>query len=216
MTSPAAQGLFLDLDGTLADSMPVLRQVYFRFLEELGRQGSDQEFDALAGRPLGVIVPRLMQVHGLEDAAPALMAAYYGLIGQVYQTHARPTPGARQLLEAARRQGVRVAVVTSSDRAMAHGFLAHSGLAPLVDQVVTTEDTPRGKPAPDPYLRALALTGLGPDKALAVEDTALGASAALAAGIATYIVGPAGERPWVEGAAGYLDSLDQLIPRLAG
>lgn len=55
MTSPDIRGLFLDLDGTLADSMPVMRETYFRFLARRGAQGSQEEFDSLAGRPLSDI-----------------------------------------------------------------------------------------------------------------------------------------------------------------
>jgi beta-phosphoglucomutase-like phosphatase (HAD superfamily) len=44
------RGMFLDMDGTLADSVSVLRRVYFRFLEKSGCVGSDTEFDALNGR----------------------------------------------------------------------------------------------------------------------------------------------------------------------
>jgi len=39
MTAGRVKGLFLDLDGTLADSMPVMRRVYFDFLARLGRAG---------------------------------------------------------------------------------------------------------------------------------------------------------------------------------
>jgi beta-phosphoglucomutase-like phosphatase (HAD superfamily) len=40
MSEPVRRGLLLDLDGTLADSLSVLRQIYFDFLEIYGGTGS--------------------------------------------------------------------------------------------------------------------------------------------------------------------------------
>ncbi|MFH1033248.1 MAG: HAD-IA family hydrolase [Pseudomonadota bacterium] len=214
METLPARGLFLDLDGTLADSMPVLEGVYFRFLEERQSPGSQDEFLALAGLPLTETVVRLKKSHRLPDPVGELLADYYNLMDKVYQSAAQPTPGARALLDAARRGGVAVAVVTSARGEVARGFLEHHGLAGLVDQVLGAEATRRGKPHPDPYQKALELTGLGPAQALAVEDTPLGASAALAAGIPTYVITPAGRHPHVPGAAGHIRRLDELIPLL--
>jgi phosphoglycolate phosphatase-like HAD superfamily hydrolase len=47
------RGLFVDLDGTLADSLGLLRKVYFRFMEKFGRKGSDSEFNQPARGPSG-------------------------------------------------------------------------------------------------------------------------------------------------------------------
>jgi HAD superfamily hydrolase (TIGR01509 family) len=216
MTREAVRGLFLDLDGTLADSMPVLARVYFRFLEGRDRVGNQRQFEELAGLPLTETVARLKKLYRLPDPLPEMLADYYELVDQVYQTAAQPAPGAQDLLAAASRLGVAVVVVTSARGEVARGFLHNHGLWHLVRAVVGAEATRRGKPHPDPYQKALEVTDLSPNQALAVEDTALGASAALAAGIPTHVIGPPETRPQVPGAAGYIERLDQLIPLLAG
>lgn len=104
----------LGLDGVLADSMPVLEELYLRFMELHGQADSHEEFQALAGLPILELVARLKKVHQLALEATALAADYYGLIDSAYQDAARPTPGSRELLSAARRQGVPVVVFTSS------------------------------------------------------------------------------------------------------
>src|SRR5271166_2066937 len=60
-TPPDRRGLFLDLDGTLADSLGVLRRVYFCFLREFNQEGSDAEFDRLNGPKLSEIVGALQK-----------------------------------------------------------------------------------------------------------------------------------------------------------
>jgi beta-phosphoglucomutase-like phosphatase (HAD superfamily) len=48
---------------------------------------------------------------------------------------------------------------------------------------VTADDVPHSKPAPDVYLLAMAQLGIKADEAIAIEDTAAGAQAAVAAGL---------------------------------
>lgn len=205
------KGLFLDLDGTLADSMPVMRQVYFEFLARLGRQGSDAEFDSVVGITLLQTVKALKAAHGLDQEPLDLLRFYNSLVDAVYITHAAPTPGARELLMAARAAGVYSAVVTSAIRPVAAGWLAHNGLDALVAAIVAAEDVAYGKPDPEPYLKALGLAGVAAAAGLAVEDSSTGARAAIAAGIPTWIVGPPELRPTPWGAAGAVARLDELV-----
>lgn len=214
MAQAGIKGLFLDLDGTLADSMPVMRQVYFDFLARLDRQGSDADFDSVVGYTLLDTVKRLKERHDLPQPPLSLLALYNDLVDEVYITHARPFAGAAELLAAARGRGVFTAVVTSATRRVPELWLEHNDLDRLVSTVVAAEDVARGKPDPEPYQRALDLAGLIGPQALAVEDSATGARAAIAAGIPTYIVGPAALRPEVPGAAGAVAGLAELIALL--
>jgi HAD superfamily hydrolase (TIGR01509 family) len=96
-------------------------------------------------------------------------------------------PGVHETLEALRGR-VRLALVTGSSRR--HLLLVHrfTGLLPFFECVVTREDSDRAKPAPDPYLVALARLGLPPESCLAVEDSARGAASAASAGIRCVVV----------------------------
>jgi phosphoglycolate phosphatase-like HAD superfamily hydrolase len=59
-------GLFLDLDGTLADSLSLMRANYDRLLARHDRQGSDAEFDRMNGPPLSLVSQELIRAHGLK------------------------------------------------------------------------------------------------------------------------------------------------------
>ncbi len=175
--------LLLDLDGTLADSIDVARDVYRRFLTERHRQPSDAEFDALNGPPLGVVVERLRATHDLRETAAMLLARYETLFDEAYRDVA-PMPGARALLTAARRAGMACAVVTSNTAARANDWLSRRGLLASMDAVVAGP-VGRGKPWPDPYLEVLRVLGRRSDEAIAIEDSTQGASAATGAAIFT-------------------------------
>jgi len=213
--SERSRGLFLDLDGTLADSLPMMRAVYARFLERHGRTGSEAEFDRLNGPPLSEVVDRLKAAHGLEGTHEALMTDYAVLIDQAYDD-APPAEGAAALLDAGRARGWAAAVVTGHAAGRARRWLRRHGLDPLVAVVVGDGDCARGKPYPDPYLAAIERCGCLAGDSLAVEDTPDGATAAVAAGLATYVLARpphATETIW-PAVAGFLPGLSGLLPKL--
>lgn len=179
------RGLLLDLDGTLADSQPVMRLAYARFLDSCGRVGSDGEFDSLNGPPLAEVVRRLIAAHRLEEPAEMLLARYRDRIDALYAA-APPRPGARELLIWAQDNGIATGVVTSNDNRRTRDWLAEAGLADLIGVVVSGEMVTQGKPDPEPYRLALGLIHCSAAETVAVEDSPQGAQAALKAGLRCY------------------------------
>lgn len=183
------RGLLLDLDGVLCDSLPALRAAYHGFLADLGRAGSDEEFESLNGPPLEEVARRLALAHGLTDAPEALLAALKARAAEAHAA-AAPAAGAREVLREAQAFGWRIAVVTSAPGQSARAWIDRAGLDPYVDILVHGEAVSRGKPDPEPYRLATARLGCAPGACVAVEDSVQGASAALAAGAPTYVLGP--------------------------
>lgn len=181
------KGLFLDLDGTLADSLALLRGVYDEFLRQFGCTGSAAEFQDLIGPPIPVVVARLQEAHRLPGAAEELVARYHALIAKVHGA-APPAEGAREVLERAQERSWTVAVVTSATRAEASAWLARAGLAPFVATIIGGDEVSRGKPDPEPYRLALERTGCDAPSSLAIEDSTAGAHAAMAAGLPTWLL----------------------------
>ncbi|MEU4407278.1 HAD family phosphatase [Streptosporangium sp. NPDC023963] len=92
-----------------------------------------------------------------------------------------PLPGAIRLLDDLGSEGVPTALVSASPRLIVDMVL-HTVGAERFALVVAAEDTARGKPLPDPYLRAASGLGLDPADCVAVEDSPTGLAAARAAG----------------------------------
>jgi HAD superfamily hydrolase (TIGR01509 family) len=185
MGSNNLHGLFLDLDGTLADSLSLMREVYRLFLEKYSRTPSNDEFDAMNGPPLVEVVKSLAIIHGLDSTLEDLLSEYNCLIDNVYGL-VSPSPNARALLEEARKRGWVIGIVTSNDEKRTREWLNKNGLISLVDSVVTGTDVTNGKPEPDPYLLALERSGCVASLAIAVEDSPQGAQSAIRAGLRTF------------------------------
>lgn len=176
---PAA--LLIDLDGTMADSLPALRACFDRFLRSRGIAIEAGDFDRFDGVSLSLIPERLQSHYGIDEPLDELRSEYEAAVEAVYVT-IEPAPGARDLVRIAYDAGVALALVTSAPRRLATGFLASSGFLGSFSEVVAGEDAP---PKPDPglFLTALAQVGIGPDDAIAVEDSLSGVASARGAGL---------------------------------
>ncbi|NQV82503.1 MAG: HAD-IA family hydrolase [Rhodospirillales bacterium] len=208
-------GLFLDLDGTLADSLGVMRRVYFRFLSDLDRAGSDGEFDSLNGPPLRVIIERLQETHRLDGAIDDLHDRYIAQVADCYRDVA-PMDGAKELLAAAQGQGWPIAVVTSNEKKLVTEWLNRTGLDAWIEVIVSGEDVAHGKPDPEPYEAALRQTRCSAPGSIAVEDSLIGATAARAAGLRTFLLqrdGPPDDADTKDFQV--ITELHQMIPRLS-
>ncbi len=99
--------------------------------------------------------------------------------------------GVRRLLEAARAEGLRLAIATTTTPANVTALLRHS-LAPDAEdwfEVIAAGDiVPAKKPAPDIFVWAMQQMGLKPAQCLVLEDSENGVLSARGAGIDAIVV----------------------------
>ena len=181
------RALLLDLDGTLADSLPALKQVYRTFLSRFGVGGTEEEFQSLNGPPLREVCRILQETHRLPGGLDELYSDYQRLLAQAH-AEIPPAIGAENVLFTARMNGWATAVVTSTPRAVAKSWLDRHRLNGLIDFIIGGDDVVAGKPNPEPYSLALERAGCAAENAIAVEDSAKGATAALMAGVPTWLL----------------------------
>lgn len=172
-------GFLLDLDGTLVDSEPLHRAGYESYFAHRGWEVPD--LSVFTGR-------RAEDVFATEPGPwagldPAEVLA--GVLAHVPDEAARPVPGARDLVVAARAGGVPVAIVTSARPPWVRRSLVESLDLPAdgVDLVVTAEDVADGKPHPAGFALACERLGIDPARAVAAEDSPAGVRAATGAGV---------------------------------
>jgi HAD superfamily hydrolase (TIGR01509 family) len=205
--------ILLDLDGTLADSLPAMRRAYGEFLRQLKIEPTDAEFDSLNGPTLEEIVHRLSVSHRLGAEEPQLLAIYLQIVAQSY-ADVSPNPGAEYLLEKARSNACTVGIVTSNSTRCAEDWLVAARLSHRVDFVVSGDDVAHGKPHPEPYVMAAARAQRAFAKIVAVEDSPQGAQSAVSAGLKTFVLTREfGRHSWPDGvtAVGSLATLaDEL------
>lgn len=181
------KALFLDLDGTLADSLRVMWQAYSDFCHSFSFEPTREEFARLNGPPLPEVVRLLHAWHNLPGTPDKLYETYQGIVDTIYLSVA-PAQGAASLLQKAKEKDCLVAIVTSNSALRTAAWLSRSDLSQYIDFVVSGDDVRKGKPDPEPYLVALQKSAISADQSLAVEDSPSGVRSALAAGIRTCAI----------------------------
>ena len=105
------------------------------------------------------------------------------------RVHASPVlPGVLDYFAEARETGMKIGVASSSSREWVQGHLERLGLAEWVDSVKTRDDVSAAKPDPELYLASLDALGVSAGRAVAIEDSAIGMTAAVAAGLFCVVV----------------------------
>ena len=205
-------GLFLDLDGTLADSLGVMRKIYDQFLAGFDRSSSQAEFDRLNGPSLLDVVKILKRDHDLVPSVEDLLSVYKNYLNTAYG-EVQPSRGAGALIDSAVDEGWTVSVVSSNVSNTVVSWLKEVGFDDKISVIATGDTVARGKPAPDLYLKAIKDSGCDIASSYAVEDTLTGVRSAVGAGLATFAVVVEGAHvvEWPPGVR-TIACLDQLIP----
>src|SRR5262245_36554972 len=142
-----ADALFIDLDGTLADSHGALRACFDTFLARRGL-ADPAYFDALDGVRLSDIPARLRERFAVAEPLAELRREYEESVTKAYEC-VEPAAGAAELVRAAAAAGTPLVVVTSAPRSLAEAFLRTAGMEDDFVAVVSGEDAPA---KPDPAL----------------------------------------------------------------
>ena len=189
--APRWRTVIFDLDGTLANTIPLIVASYqHAFRTVLGEEVDDRRARAWIGRPL---LPALLEEspehgHALDEEYRRWNLANTSRLIEQY-------PGVPGLLSALADAGVVTAVATSKRRLTARLALEGVGLDTAIDVVAALEDTSEHKPDPAPLLHAAKVLGVDPAECAYVGDAVVDLLAAKAAGMAAVAVSwGAGER----------------------
>ncbi|WP_240311706.1 HAD family hydrolase [Nocardioides houyundeii] len=218
-TSTTMRAVLWDMDGTLVDTEPYWIAAEFALADRYGGTWSQEHALNLVGNDLLASGRYIREHMGIPlEPAEIVEALLDSVIAQVEES-VPWRPGARELLADLGRAGVPCALVTMSYRRLVEPLLA-SLPAGTFAAVVTGDVVTRGKPDPEPYLKAAAELGLAAGDCLAIEDSNTGARSAESAGcvvlcVPNHVPILAGERRVFADTLAGLDA-EALSARYAG
>jgi len=178
------RGVLFDLDGVIVDT---LHYHYLAWKHMFGKHGgspvsehtvllhegrNSREILPILMKETGVAIPEAQQAAFIEEKR-----AYFRSIVKVAQY-----PGALDTIDALRRRGFKVALVTACALKNMQHSLNREQQAHF-DFIITGDEVPRAKPFPDPYLIAARHLGLDPKECVVVENAPLGIESARNAGM---------------------------------
>lgn len=181
----SSRAVLFDLDGTLADTVPLIAQHISDTLNAHGIACTPRDVYPLIGRP---IVDAMNELHEFaSDGArmESVIVEYRAALHEAVNAAGTDLvlPGVRAMLRELREAGFAVGVVTAKGGPQAEHLLTITELRDLVDVLVSTDDVDRGKPAPDSALLGIERLGAVAAETWYVGDAMSDMEMALAAGM---------------------------------
>ena len=208
--------VIFDLDGVLVDSETAWNDVRRELVERSGGTWREDAQRAMMGMSSPEWSGYMRDVLGVPLAPQEISTEVVASLERRYRERLPLIDGAREAvvrLAAQRRLGL----ASSANRPVIDLVLAEAALADLFEATVSSEEVPRGKPAPDVYLEAARRLASDPARCVAIEDSSNGLRSAAAAGMSVIAIPNAAFPPDPDALAladAVLESIDALQPEL--
>lgn len=183
-TAAVPSAVVFDCDGTLIDS----ELLHAKALQgALARWGILLDVERIRSQSTGIanddFLRSIARERGVAFPEDAEMIVEE-IASQLIVEEVRPVDGAGEVVGHLAANGIALAVASNSSRRLVREMLLAVGLAPVfADRIVTRDDVPAPKPAPDVYLHAARLLRTRSEHTMAVEDSPVGIIAAREAGL---------------------------------
>jgi HAD superfamily hydrolase (TIGR01509 family) len=207
------RALLFDLDGTLAETDSLHLPTWVDVLRPYGIEVDEEYYKArISGRSNSKIVEDLLPDLSAEDRrdlAKAKEASFRKHAGEL-----EPLPGLLDFMEEAKDRGFSLALVTNAPEENVEAILLALDLGVFFDELLLSDEVGLVKPDPAPYKAALERLGVGPDEALAFEDSTSGIASAVGASIPTVGIASTQAAETLEEAGAFMVAEDFADPKL--
>jgi HAD superfamily hydrolase (TIGR01509 family) len=211
------QAVILDIDGTLLRSNDAHTEAFVRAGRETGHEVDFDEVRWLIGMGSDKLVPRVFGFEAESPEGKALLERKGKIFRDDLLPGLEPTPGARELLERLKAEGLTLTVATSASEDDLKGLLERAGVADLLEERKSTSasEVEETKPDPDVVEAALEKAGCPPEAAVMIGDTPFDVEAATRAGVRILAVRTGGWRDAdLAGALGIYDDPADVLRHL--
>ena len=212
-----------DLDGTLVDSAPGIASALNKALSHHGfAEAPLAHVRTLLGEDAFALVNRAIRANGegiSEDRAKTVVGSFLEIYSKAPAEGTALYPGALDMLERLRADGLRLGICTNKPTKTGHPVLTVFDLFPYFDAVSFGDSGPHKKPDGRHVLSALSMMQAEPAAAVMIGDAANDIQAANDAGVRSVLVefgydteGAMAASPTV--VAGALSEIPELVARL--
>jgi len=177
------QAVIFDLDGTLIDSMWMWRQIDIDYLARHGHELPADLQDSIEGMSFSETAVYFKERFFLSDSLEVIKADWNRMAYDIYVNEVPLKPGVLEFLQYLKRKGIKTGIATSNSRELLLAVLESLGITEYFDELHTSCEVTRGKPAPDIYLLVAKTLGVTPEHCLVFEDIIQGIHAGKAAGM---------------------------------
>lgn len=202
----ALKAVLIDFDGTLAYTNDViLKSFQHTFRTFWGREVDGEKIKADFGEPMRITLTRLFGAEYVDEA----IDVYKSFQGDRFMEFVTLFPGMDKLVYDLKKEGFKVAMVTSRMKDSVMDGLRKFGLDEAFDTITTINDITKHKPDPEAILVTLEKLGIGPDEAVMVGDSKFDIYCSKNAGVRSMLV------DWSETRDGIEEPIWDFCPKTA-
>jgi len=202
--------VLFDFDGVVVQSEGVYDQATRKLGALYNVEIPESFYDENRGIAEAAFYGRFKRRFNLDVDDEELQSNGRRLLWEAFTTAVYITDGFEQFYGKVRGRDINVALVTATAKPLLKEIFQNSGLEIMFDQIVTSSDVAKNKPAPDPYLKACELLMVQPDQTLVIEDSPTGLRSATAAGCQTVAITTSCPKESLKEANFVVDSFGEL------
>lgn len=175
--------IIFDVDGTIADSMWMWRQIDIEYLGRFGIELPKDLQKNIEGMSFRETAVYFKNHFPIPDDIEKMMSDWNEMAAHKYRYEIPLKKGVREFLNVCKKNNIAMGIATSNSVELLSYFLKAHELHSYFEVVITGSDGLRGKPAPDMYLEAAKRLSVKPEKCLVFEDIIPGILAGKSAGM---------------------------------
>lgn len=207
-----SKAVIFDLDGTILDNNPFHLQAWKKYLEQIGREMTDEEFNKhLNGRTNRDVVKYLYGSDQSEEQIWHHTNEKEALYRLIYKPYIQAVPGLIEMLEILHKHDIPMAIATSGIKVNIEFMFENVPIKKYFKAVVDSSYITHGKPHPEIFLKTAEILNIPPADCLVFEDAVVGIKAAQAAGMKVIAVATTESRQAIEIADKVIEDYSELV-----
>ncbi|HUQ19477.1 MAG TPA: HAD family hydrolase [Gemmatimonadaceae bacterium] len=175
------RGVLFDIDGTLIDSNGAHARSWVETLAEAGYEVPFDVIWPMIGMGGDKLLPTASGIESDSAIGERLTKRRWEIFQKKYLPSLRPMPGARDLVERMKGDGLRLVIATSAGGDELDELLEIAGVGDLMDARATSSDAKASKPDPDIVQAAVRASRIQPENLIMLGDTPYDVQAAIGA-----------------------------------
>ena len=183
MLSEDVEAIIFEVDGTLADSMSMWREIDIEYLGRFGIELPEDLQKNIEGKSFYETALYFKEHFPIPDSIDKMMADWNEMAAHKYRYEIPLKKDAEKFIHFCKEKGYRLGIATSNSIELLECLFMQHNIKEHFDTIITGSDGLKGKPAPDMYLEAAKRLSVSPLNCLVFEDIIPGIRAAKNAGM---------------------------------
>lgn len=180
--------IIFDMDGVVVDGMPYHIKSWKEALSTVGMSVTDLEIYLMEGMTGRETIKKLISKNNKplsDESTNEVLKLKRKIFNDIFTVDLMR--GAKELLMSLKRLNYHLALVTGTRLEVVKRVL-NKGLGDVFEVIVTGEMVSKGKPDPEPYLKAVDELGISKEDCLVIENAPAGIASAKGAGLRCFAV----------------------------